>query len=111
MILQRFSALVQEQQQGQQSFLQVQVGQTQQIAATSDQADNQAQLDLERFSQLNRNLADVLQQTRSYKSSLRLQSMSELDSDTEDKNALKSQVDSVSAYVERLRKACTDILS
>merc|ERR1719502_474173 len=133
MILQRFNALVQEQQQGQpSSFLQMQVGQSQQIASvsasaidgltqmsaryeqlrsTSDQADNQAQLDMERFGQLNRNLADVLQQTRSYKSSLRLQSMSELDSDTEDKNALKTQVDSVSAYVDRLRHACTDILS
>merc|ERR1719478_342602 len=133
MILQRFNALVQDQQQPQgNSFLQLQVGQGQQIASvsasaidglsqmsaryeqlrsTSDQADNQAQLDTEKFSELNRNLEQVLAQTRSYKTSLRLQSMSELDSDTEDKNALKTQVDSVAAYVSRLRQACADILS
>merc|ERR1719161_1852558 len=132
MILQRFNALAQESQQGMGgSFLQ-ESAQSQQITAvssaavdslsqlltryqelqtTADKADNQAQLDIERFSQLNQNLESVLQQTRNYKSSLRLQSMSELDSDSEDQNSLKTQVESVGAYVQRLRQACADILT
>merc|ERR1719235_2139566 len=133
MILQRFNAMAQDSQQGMSqgsSFLQGTQGQQvsavsaaaidglsqmmqryEQLKATSDQGDNQAQLDTEKFSQLNRNLAAVLGQTRSYKSSLRLQSMSELDSDREDANALHTQVESVAAYVNRLRQACADILS
>merc|ERR1719335_550920 len=133
MILQRFNAMAQDSQQGTpqgSSFLQGTQGQQvsavstaavdglsqmmqryEQLKTTSDQADNQAQLDTEKFSQLNRNLASVLGQTRSYKSSLRLQSMSELDSDREDANALHTQVESVTAYVNRLRQACADILT
>jgi len=134
MILQRFNSLAQEsQQQGLGgSFLQQSNLQSQQITAVSaaamdslsqlltryeelqqnsDKADNQAQIDMERFSQLDQNLASILQQTRNYKSSLRLQSMSELDSDKEDQNSLKTQVDSVGAYVQRLRQACADILT
>merc|ERR1719171_513299 len=131
MILQRFNSLAQDssQQQGS-AFLQGGSSQQimsvsaaaidglnqmnmhyQQLKTTSDQADNQAQLDAEKLSQLNQALASVLGQTRSYKSSLRLQSMSELDSDTEDKNALNTQVESVTAYVNRLRQACADILT
>merc|ERR1719171_1967582 len=131
MILQRFNSLAQDstQQQGS-AFLQEGASQQimsvsaaaidglnqmnmhyQQLKTTSDQADNQAQLDAEKLSQLNQALASVLGQTRSYKSSLRLQSMSELDSDTEDKNALNTQVESVTAYANRLRQACTEILS
>merc|ERR1719428_1898818 len=123
MILQRFNSLAQqESQQGLGgSFLQQSNLQSQQITAVSaaamdslsqlltryeelqqnsDKADNQAQIDMERFSQLDQNLASILQQTRNYKSSLRLQSMSELDSDKEDQNSLKTQVDSVGAYVQ-----------
>merc|ERR1719428_819628 len=133
MILQRFNSLAQESNQGLGgSFLQQGNFQNQQISAVSsaaidslsqlatryeeiqtasDKADNQAQFDAERFSQLNQNLANVLQQTRNYKSSLRLQSMSELDSDKEDQNSLKTQVESVGAYVNRLRQACADILT
>merc|ERR1719399_233288 len=133
MILQRFNSLAQESTQGLGgSFLQQNSLQSQQITAvssaaidslsqlltryqelqtTADKADNQAQLDMERFGQLNQNLESVLQQTRNYKSSLRLQSMSELDSDNEDHNSLKTQVESVSAYVQRLRSACADILT
>merc|ERR1719160_662846 len=132
MILQRFNQVAQDSQQGVQgsSFLQGTQGQQiqavssaaidglsqmetryEQLKSTSDQADNQAQLDMEKFSELNRNLANILAQTRSYKSSLRLQSMSELDTDNEDKNALSTQVDSVTAYVNRLRQACADILT
>merc|ERR1719375_1366785 len=133
MILQRFNALAQDSQQGAaqgSSFLQAAQGQQisavssaavdglsqmmqryEQLRTTSDTADNQAQLNMERFSQLNQNLAQVLGQTRSYKSSLRLQSMSEFDTDNEDKNALGTQVDSVTAYVNRLRQACADILT
>merc|ERR1719159_131232 len=133
MILQRFNSLAQESNQGLGgSFLQQGNMQNQQISAVSsaavdslsqlltryeelqtacDKADNQAQIDTERYSQLNQNLANVLQQTRSYKSSLRLQSMSELDSDKEDQNSLKTQVESVGAYVNRLRQACADILT
>merc|ERR1719159_2241502 len=134
MILQRFNSLEQEsQQQGLGgSFLQQSNLQSQQITAVSaaamdslsqlltryeelqqnsDKADNQAQIDMERFSQLDQNLASILQQTRNYKTSLRLQSMSELDSDKEDNNSLKTQVESVSAYVQRLRQACADILT
>merc|ERR1719443_2506832 len=132
MILQRFNALAQESQQGVGgSFLQDST-QNQQISAVSaaaidslsqlltryeelqtasDKSDNQAQIDMERYSKLDQDLANVLQQTRNYKSSLRLQSMSELDSDKEDQNSLKTQVDSVGAYVQRLRGACADILS
>merc|ERR1719298_135958 len=133
MILQRFNSLAQESSQGLGgSFLQQGNLQNQQISAVStaaidslsqlltryeelqtasDKADNQAQLDTERYSQLNQNLANVLQQTRTYKSSLRLKSMSELDSDKEDENSLKTQVESVGAYVQRLRQACADILT
>merc|ERR1719159_1855860 len=133
MILQRFNSLAQESQQGLGgSFLQQSNLQSQQITAVSaaamdslsqlltryeelqqnsDKADNQAQIDMERFSQLDQNLASILQQTRNYKSSLRLQSMSELDLDKEDQNSLKTQVDSVGAYVQRLRQACADILT
>lgn len=133
MILQRFNSLAQESSQGLGgSFLQQGNLQNQQISAVSaaaidslsqlltryeelqtasDKSDNQAQFDMERFSQLNQNLANVLQQTRTYKSSLRLQSMSELDSDKEDQNQLKTQVESVTAYVQRLRQACADILT
>lgn len=131
MILQRFNSLAQDstQQQGS-AFLQGGASQQimsvsaaaidglnqmnmhyQQLKTTSDQADNQAQLDAEKLSQLNQALAAVLGQTRSYKSSLRLQSMSELDSDREDANALHTQVESVTAYVNRLRQACADILT
>merc|ERR1719327_765504 len=81
-----------------------------QLARASDMAENQAKLDTEKFQELNKNLLAVLGQTRSYKSSLRLQSMSELDADKEDQNALRSQVDSVTQYVNRHRQACTDIL-
>merc|ERR1719310_1696331 len=133
MILQRFNSLAQEISQGLGgSFLQQGNAQNQQISAVStaaidslsqlltryeelqtasDKADNQAQFDAERFSELDKTLANVLEQTRSYKSSLRLQSMSELDSDKEDQNSLKTQVDSVGAYVQRLRQACADILT
>jgi hypothetical protein len=133
MILQRFNSLAQESNQGLGgSFLQQGNMQNQQISAVStaaidslsqlltryeelqtasDKSDNQAQFDAERYSQLNQNLANVLQQTRNYKSSLRLQSMSELDSDKEDQNSLKTQVESVGAYVNRLRQACADILT
>merc|ERR1719389_264969 len=133
MILQRFNSLAQESSQGLGgSFLQQNSLQSQQISAVSaaaidslsqlltryeelqqncDKADNQAQLDIEHYTQLDKTLANVLEQTRSYKSSLRLQSMSELDSDKEDENSLKTQVDSVGAYVQRLRQACADILT
>merc|ERR1719453_2552778 len=133
MILQRFNSLAQESQQGLGgSFLQQSNLQSQQITAVSaaavdslsqlltryeelqqnsDKADNQAQIDTERYTQLDQNLANVMQQTRNYKSSLRLQAMSELDSDKEDQNSLKTQVDSVGAYVQRLRSACADILT
>merc|ERR1719261_2149782 len=129
MILQRFGALAQDAQQQNTAFLQA--GSSQQIAAVStsaidglsqtmahyeqlgrasDMAENQAKLDTEKFAELNKNLLGVLGQTRSYKTSLRLQSMSELDADKEDQNALHSQVDSVTQYVNRLRQACADIL-
>merc|ERR1719486_988080 len=134
MILQRFNSLAQENSQGTigGSFLQQGNLQSQQISAVSssaidslsqlltryeeiqtasDKADNQAELDAERLVQLNQNLVNVLQQTRTYKSSLRLQSMSELDSDKEDQNSLRTQVESVGAYVDRLRQACADILT
>merc|ERR1719161_1370568 len=133
MILQRFNSLAQQSTQGLGgSFLQQNSMQSQQITAVSaaavdslsqlltryeelqqasDKAENQAQIDMERFSQLDQNLASILQQTRNYKSSLRLQAMSELDSDKEDQNSLKTQVDSVGAYVQRLRQACADILT
>merc|ERR1719327_1581982 len=81
-----------------------------QLARASDMAENQAKLDTEKFQELNKNLLAVLGQTRSYKSSLRLQSMSELDADKEDQTALVTQVESVTQYVNRLRQACADIL-
>merc|ERR1719156_325474 len=82
-----------------------------QLGRSSDMAENQAKLDAEKFAELNKNLLGVLGQTRSYKSSLRLQSMSELDADKEDQTALGTQVESVTQYVQRLRQACADILT
>merc|ERR1719327_2316052 len=78
----------------------------QELQTASDKADNQAQFDAEHFGQLNQNLANVLQQTRNYKSSLRLQSMSELDSDKEDQNSLKTQVESVGACQQASSSLC-----
>merc|ERR1719261_2066615 len=129
MILQRFGSLAQDAQQQNNAFLQA--GSSQQVAAVSssaidglsqtmahyeqlgrasDMAENQAKLDTEKFAELNKNLLGVLGQTRSYKSSLRLQSMSELDADKEDQTALSTQVESVTQYVNRLRQACSDIM-
>merc|ERR550514_2156492 len=82
-----------------------------QLKTASSNTDNQAQLDAEHLQALNGQLEQVIQETRTYKSSLRLQSMSEYDSDREDLASLKTQVDSVQAYVNRLRQACTDILT
>eukprot|EP00747_Dinoflagellata_sp_TGD_P218079 gnl/TRDRNA2_/TRDRNA2_90374_c0_seq1.p1 gnl/TRDRNA2_/TRDRNA2_90374_c0~~gnl/TRDRNA2_/TRDRNA2_90374_c0_seq1.p1 ORF type:complete len:505 (+),score=158.25 gnl/TRDRNA2_/TRDRNA2_90374_c0_seq1:170-1516(+) len=129
MILQRFGALAQDAQQQGSAFLQAGGGQQvsaasssaidalsqtmahyEQLGRASDMAENQAKLDTEKFQELNKNLLAVLGQTRSYKSSLRLQSMSELDADKEDQTALVTQVESVTQYVNRLRQACADIL-
>jgi len=82
-----------------------------QLKTTCGNADNQAQIDAEHLQGLNQRLEEVIKQTQTYKSSLRLQSMSEYDSDREDLGALKTQVQEVQAYVNRLRQSCTEILT
>jgi len=125
--LQRFKALAENQAQNNpQAFLQPNDVSAASLAAidslsqlltryeelreNSDKSENQSALDFEQFQRQNNNLLEVLSQTKNYKQSMRLQAMSDLDSDTEDNNALKSQLSSVDAYVARLRQACADVL-
>jgi len=123
MILQRFSALARDSQTG--GFLQtgqVQIApgvidsfsqlqqRYQNMEVDGEKGENQGQLDLEAYSRQNTQLATVLTQTKNYKASLKLQSMSEFDEDKEDHASLQSQVQSATAYVQRLREACSDIL-
>jgi len=80
------------------------------LRGNSDKAENQSVIDFQAFTRQNKNLLQVLMQTKNYKQSLRLQAMADLDNDTEDDNALKAQAQSVQAYVTRLRQACADVL-
>jgi len=80
------------------------------LIAACDKAETQANLDLEEFGRASQALQETLARTHNYKTSVRLQGMSGLDQDTEDEAALKTQLQSVTEYVSRLRTSCAGIL-
>merc|ERR1719353_1388494 len=80
------------------------------LIAACDKAETQANLDLEDFGRASQALQETLARTHNYKTSVRLQGMSGLDQDTEDEAALKTQLQSVTEYVSRLRTSCAGIL-
>lgn len=80
------------------------------LRIASDKSENQSVIDYEQCVKINKNVAAVLTQTKTYKQSVRLQAMTDLENDSEDNNALKAQEQSVHAYVTRLRQACADVL-
>jgi len=80
------------------------------LISACDKAENQANIDLEDFGRASQALQETLARTHNYKTSVRLQGMSGLDQDTEDEAALKTQLQSVTEYVSRLRTSCAGIL-
>merc|ERR1719421_250341 len=129
-ILQRVNALAQQAQQPQTyGFLQASGASSMQAVSTAaveslsslqtqyttlmgacDKGETQANLDLDGFGRASQTLQETLARSHNYKTSVRLQAMSALDQDTEDETALKTQVQSVAEYVNRLRSSCAGIL-
>merc|ERR1719269_168796 len=129
-ILQRVNALAQQAQQPQTyGFLQASGASSMQAVSTAaveslsslqtqyttlmgacDKGETQANLDLDSFGRASQTLQETLARSHNYKTSVRLQAMSALDQDTEDETALKTQVQSVAEYVNRLRSSCAGIM-
>merc|ERR1719321_1383692 len=129
-ILQRVNALAQQAQQPQTyGFLQASGASSMQAVSSAaveslsglqtqyttlmgacDKGETQANLDLDSFGRASQTLQETLARSHNYKTSVRLQAMSALDQDTEDETALKTQVQSVAEYVNRLRSSCAGIL-
>merc|ERR1719159_1078210 len=129
-ILQRVNSLAQQAQQPQTyGFLQASGASSMQAVSTAaveslsslqtqyttlmgacDKGETQANLDLDGFGRASQTLQETLARSHNYKTSVRLQAMSALDQDTEDETALKTQVQSVAEYVNRLRSSCAGIL-
>merc|ERR1719375_1164238 len=80
------------------------------LMGACDKGETQANLDLDSFGRASQTLQETLARSHNYKTSVRLQAMSALDQDTEDETALKTQVQSVAEYVNRLRSSCAGIL-
>merc|ERR1719486_928264 len=80
------------------------------LMGACDKGETQANLDLDAFGRASQTLQETLARSHNYKTSVRLQAMSALDQDTEDETALKTQVQSVAEYVNRLRSSCAGIL-
>lgn len=53
----------------------------------------------------------TLEQTKNYRGNLKLQQMSELDADVEDRNTLLTQNTSIKGYLKKLSGACSDIMA
>merc|ERR1719174_3688932 len=129
-ILQRVNALAQQAQQPQTyGFLQASGASSMQAVSSAaveslsslqtqyttlmgacDKGETQANIDLDSFGRASQTLQETLARSHNYKTSVRLQAMSALDQDTEDETALKTQVQSVAEYVNRLRSSCAGIL-
>merc|ERR1719460_178330 len=80
------------------------------LMGACDKGETQANLDLDAFGRASQTLQETLARSHNYKTSVRLQAMSALDQDTEDETALKTLVQSVAEYVNRLRSSCAGIL-
>merc|ERR1719487_1476769 len=80
------------------------------LIGACDKGETQANIDLDSFGRASQTLQETLARSHNYKTSVRLQAMSALDQDTEDETALKTQVQSVAEYVNRLRSSCAGIL-
>merc|ERR1719183_3290664 len=70
------------------------------LMGACDKGETQANLDLDSFGRASQTLQETLARSHNYKTSVRLQAMS----------ALKTQVQSVAEYVNRLRSSCAGIL-
>lgn len=82
-----------------------------QLKEALNRAEQTGQLNLNALKESYKTMALGLQATKNYRGNLKLQQMSELDSDNEDSQTLLAQVNSVKSYVSRLQGACKDILS
>merc|ERR1712224_939112 len=82
-----------------------------QLKQTSEKTMNQQDIDIQLLQKMNVAMKQVLEQTKTYRGNLKLQQMSELDSDSEDSNLLNQQTASVEAYLKKLETTCSGILN